>query len=41
MKGQPPPEKQGAQTVDYQQNVLVLFLESLRPAGRGWSANTY
>lgn len=35
----PPPEKQDAQVVDNQVNVLVLFLESLPPAGRGWSAN--
>ena len=34
-----PPEKQDAQTVDNQRNVPVLFLGSLPPAGRGWSAN--
>jgi hypothetical protein len=34
-----PPEKQDAQVVDNQINVAVLFLESLPPAGRGWSAN--
>jgi hypothetical protein len=33
------PEKQDAQPVDNQRNGLVLFLESLPPAGRGWSAN--
>jgi hypothetical protein len=33
------PEKQDAQTVDNQRNDLVLFLGSLPPAGRGWSAN--
>ena len=33
------PEKQDAQVVDNQRNVPVLFLGSLPPAGRGWSAN--
>jgi hypothetical protein len=33
------PEKQDAQAVDNQRNVPVLFLGSLPPAGRGWSAN--
>src|ERR1039458_8158213 len=32
------PEKQDAQVVDNQRNVPVLFLGSLPPAGRGWSA---
>jgi hypothetical protein len=31
-----PPEKQGAQVVDNQRNVPVLFLGSLLPARRGW-----
>jgi hypothetical protein len=39
LKRQPPPEKQDAQVVDNQRNIPVLFLESLPPAGRGWSAN--
>jgi len=34
-----PPEKQDAQTVDNQRNHPVLFLGSLLPVGRGWSAN--
>src|SRR5208337_3767885 len=34
-----PPEKQDAQVVDNQRNCPVLFLGSLLPAGRGWSAN--
>jgi hypothetical protein len=39
LESTPPPEKQDAQTVDNQRNVRVLFLGSLPPAGRGWSAN--
>ncbi len=32
-----PPEKQDAQVIDNQRSTPVLFLESLPPAGRGWS----
>jgi len=40
LESTPPLKKQDAQVVDNKQNVPVLFLVSLPPAGRGWCANT-